>query len=97
MIWLFLERNHDITIMLSTLKIEYDIGEIRAAIIGAINGPQGTQGYCSIWHTLQMDGMQVKRKIVADILREIDPDGVNSRRACRLRRRTYQNQGPNSA
>ena len=106
---LFLERNHGITISLSNLKRrikhlglkrrkpEYDIDDVRVAIIGAINGPQGTQGYRSIWHTQQMDGMQVPRRIVADILREIDPDGVNSRRARRLRRRTYQNQGPNSA
>ena len=106
---LFLERNHDVSVSLSTLKRrikqlglkrrnpEYNIGEVRAAIMRIVNGPQGTQGYRSVWHALQMDGFRVQRKIVADVLREIDPDGVNERRAHRLKRRTYQNRGPNSA
>ena len=44
-----------------------------------------------------MDGFRVQQKIVADVLREIDPGAINERRAYCLRRRTYQNRGPNSA
>ena len=44
-----------------------------------------------------MKSTRVPRKIVAKLLKELDPQGVQERRAHRLRRRVYQNPGPNGA
>ena len=37
------------------------------------------------------------RSTVEALLRELDPEGTEERRAHRLRRRTYRNTGPNDA
>ena len=60
-------------------------------------GPSSNLGYRSVWHHLQMKSTRVPRKIVANLLKELDPQGVQERRAHRLRRRVYQNPGPNGA
>ena len=62
-----------------------------------INGPWSSVGYRTIWHILEMEGLRIPRVIVQDLLREMDPDGTALRRKHRLKRRTYQNPGPNYA
>ena len=44
-----------------------------------------------------MEGLHVPHLIVQDILKELDPDGSNLRKARRLRRRTCHNPGPNQS
>ena len=60
-----------------------------------INGPGSAMGYRSIWHTLELEGIRVPRIIVQDLLKEMDPEGSELRRKHRLKRRVYQNPGPN--
>lgn len=62
-----------------------------------INGPGSCGGYRTIWHTLQIEGYQVPRSTVQLLLKELDPEGVGSRQAHKLRRRLYTNPGPNYA
>ncbi len=108
-ICLFLERNHACNISLSTFKRkikqlglyrrvpDYDMDVVRASVVAMLDGPQSNLGYRAVWHDLQMRGMRVPRAVVANLLRELDPQGVQDRRAHRLRRRLYQNNGPNAA
>ena len=60
-----------------------------------INGPGSAMGYRSIWHNLELEGIRVPRIIVQDLLKEMDPEGSELRRKHRLKRRVYQNPGPN--
>ena len=50
-----------------------------------------------MWHTLRMEGLEVPRCVVASLLKGLDPEGTESRREHRLRRREYLNPGPNYA
>ena len=53
--------------------------------------------YRGLWHSLKTSyGIIVQRGIVMNILKEIDPEGTNMRKALRLRRRKYVSEGPNS-
>ena len=74
---------------------EYDIATVRERIQGELNGPGCMGGYRSVWHTLRMEGIQVPRNVVAEIMRELDPECCRMRRAHRLRRRQYRTPGPN--
>ena len=76
---------------------ENNIERARQEIQEIINGPGSCAGYRTTWHTLEMKGLRVPRIIVQDILKELDPDGCNLRKARRLRRRIYHNPGPNHA
>lgn len=54
------------------------------------------RGYRSIWHSLRLEhGINVPRALVAEIMRDIDPVGVQLRRRRKLKRRRYVNSGPN--
>lgn len=44
-----------------------------------------------------MEGLRVPRVVVQDILRKLDPQGTELRKAHRLKRRVYSNSGPNYA
>ena len=104
-----LSKCHGIDISLSTLKrrlkdlgmsrryLEYDPNNVRTAILELLDGPNSTVGYRSVWHNLRMKGIVVPRVVVQKMLKEIDPDGVESRKAHRLKRREYHCLGPNSA
>jgi hypothetical protein len=46
-------------------------------------------GYRSILHTLQLEGIQVPRDVVEGIVRELDPEGCEERKAKRLKRRRF--------
>lgn len=50
-----------------------------------INGPGLSGEYRTIWHTLTMEGLQVPCTIVQDILKELDPEGLQLRKAHHLR------------
>ena len=46
-----------------------------------IRGPGSLYGYRSVWHSLRLKyGVHVSRHVVARLMREIDPDGVQSRK-----------------
>ena len=54
------------------------------------------RGYRSIWHSLRLEhGINVPRALVAEIMRDIDPVGVQLRKRRKLKRRRYVNSGPN--
>ena len=103
----FLRKFHDHEMSLSTLKrrikryglqrknSDYDIDAVRDAIRSLLDGPGCCRGYRAIWHTLQMSGITVPRVVVAELLRELDPEGVQERSTHRLKRRVYRNPGPN--
>lgn len=105
----FLQINHGHEISITTLKRrikayglrrrmpDYDVGQIRAAIENILDGYGSIQGYRAVWHTLQLKGLRVPRIVVQEILREIDPEGTQLRKAHRLKRRVYHNPGPNYA
>ena len=68
---------------------------VRQRITEIIHGPGSCGGYRTVWHTLNMEGLNVPRIIVEDILKEVDPEGCQLRKAHRLKRRTYHCLGPN--
>jgi hypothetical protein len=41
------------------------------------------------WHTLKLRGIIVPRLVVQQLMQEIDPEGVQARKAHRLCRRQY--------
>ena len=48
-----------------------------------------------MWHALRTQELQVPRHVFKQLMRELDPEGCQSRRAKRLRRRSYRVPGPN--
>ena len=105
----FLDKEHGITMGIATLKRrvkvyglkrenpDYDIRVVREKIRSLLDGPGCVGGYRHVWHTLQLQGIMVPRKIVEDMLKELDPEGTAERRAHKLKRRTCHNRGPNNA
>ncbi|EDO47548.1 predicted protein [Nematostella vectensis] len=49
-----------------------------------------------LWHNLRMKGILVPRVVVQEMLKEIDPNGVELRKAHKLKRRVYRSLGPKS-
>ena len=71
-----------------------DDSEIRNVIREEMEGPGSLSGYRSIWHALRLrHHVHVPRNLVAKIMKEIDPDGVEERRSRRLKRRTFSSKG----
>lgn len=106
----FLSEYHGITMSLRTLKRRLcdfglqrngnnkDIEErIRPIIVNEIsNGSGASLGYRSMWHLLRLQyHIHVPRRVVAQVLREVDPEGVQLRQRRRLSRRRYVSYGPN--
>ena len=55
-------------------------------------------GYRSIWHALRLrHHIHVPRNLVATIMKEIDPVGVEERRSRRLKRRTFSSNKANAS
>ena len=73
------------------------IQETRDRIVSVVDGSGSSSGYRSVWHSLKLAGFCVLRNLVERILKGIDPEGTDSRRKHRLRRRIYRNPGPNYA
>ena len=103
-----LSQCHGIEISLRTLKRrlrewnlsrqleQYDINVVKFEIGALLDGPDSMSGYRSIWHTLQRRGIMVPRLVVQKLLKKIDPERVEFRKAHRLSRRQYYCPGPNS-
>ena len=106
-IQLLLDKNNGIKMSESTLKRriknlglkrrqpKYKVDTVRTAIQAVIDGYGCLQGYRSVWHTLQLNGIRVPRIVVQELLRELDPEGTELRKGHRLKRRKYYNPGPN--
>ena len=61
-----------------------------------LEGPGKLAGYKNIWHALRIrHGIYVPRNFVAQIMKEIDPDGVSERKSRRLRRQIFISRGAN--
>ena len=102
-----LDKYHGVRMSIATLKrrwkeyglkrrnADYDMVSVRDKIRGLLDGPDCMGGYRHILHTLKMQGIGVPRSAVEALLRELDPEGTEERRAHRLRRRAYRNNGPN--
>ena len=59
-------------------------------------GSKCNVGYRKMWkHITTKYGVSVKREMVRKCLLKLDPEGVDSRRHRRLRRRAYSSLGPN--
>ena len=78
-------------------RLEDAFQRVQARIRELVNGPGSSMGYRAIWHCLKMEGLNVPRNIVENILKEIDPEGTELRKKHRLKRRLYRNPGPNHA
>jgi hypothetical protein len=103
----FLSEYHGISISKSMLQrrlkfynislkhAEYDVvvNEIRTLL----DGPECMGGYRFVWHMLKMKGHQVPRKVVQILLSQLDLEDCYLQKRHRLRRRLYQNEGPNAA
>ena len=91
-----LEREHNVSLSIRTLKnrlneyylkrwnVNYDEQFVREHIEEILNGPGCMGGYRSVWHTLKLQGTQVPRDVVEQIVR-----------AKRLKRRRFVSPGPN--
>ncbi len=75
----------------------FDEGHIRNIIRQEMESAGGSlAGYRKMWHILRLKHhLHVPWKIVAKILRELDPEASDMRRRKRLKRRQYISQGPN--
>ena len=104
----FLERYHDISISLRTLKRrlnayglkkkkhEVDVARVRDLIKVEMAHAGAQSGYRSIWHALRhVHNIHPPRKMVANISKELDPEASSARKSRRLRRRKYLSPGPN--
>lgn len=83
----FLAKFHGITMCARTLKNSlrqlnlrrrlpcFDIDVVREQILNELSGPGCHGGYRSTWHTLRQKDIQVPRHFVAELMREMDPEG----------------------
>ena len=73
------------------------INELKNDIVSEIKGLASMRGYRGLWYSLKTNyGIIVQRDIVMNILKEINPEVTNMRKACRLHQRKYVSEGPNS-
>ena len=103
----FLSKNHSITTSIVTVKrclkqyslqqkiAEYDIDLVREEIRTILDGPGCSAGYRHICHMLKLQGISVPRSVVRNLIKQLDPERVQERKAHTLQRRTYVNRGPN--
>ena len=104
----FLEKYHDMSMSLSTLKrrlsqynlkrnkTEVDLSDVERLIRNELDGPGSISGYRGMWHTLRVKyGLCIPREAVASLLRRLDPAGVAERKRHKLKRRKYTSPGPN--
>ena len=101
-----LSKNHSITMSIATLKrrlkhyglqrknADYDIDLVREEIRTILDGPGCIAGYRHVWHTHKLQGISVPRSVVRNLIKQLDPEGVQERKAHKLQRRTYRNRGP---
>ena len=106
---MFLRVYHDINVSVRTLKrrlSDYGLKRrgnvvtddtLKHLIEQEIQGPSSMKGYRCMWNTLRCRyGIITPRDRVMKLLRELDPEGTEIRKARRLHRRTSISQGPNT-
>lgn len=104
----FLSKHHGISISLRTLKRrlqEYGLNKrnsgvdeetVRNLVRSEMANAGEQSGYRTIWHALRLfHNIHPPRTLVAEILRELDPEASNARRSRKLKRRKYLSSGPN--
>lgn len=75
---------------------ESSIEEIGNAILMELQGSAYNFGYRSMWkHLRTVYKLKVRQKVVMNILKELDPEGVEARSRYKLKRRVYEVPGPN--
>jgi hypothetical protein len=104
----FLDKYHDIRMSKRTLlnrlrdyglnrrnrNVDEDL--LRDHINRELQGSGNLLGYRAMWRRLHLKyDINVPRSAVEELMREIDPEGVRSRKAHMLKRRKYSNPGPN--
>ena len=73
-----------------------DEEQIRNLIRIEMANAGGQSGYRTIWHVLRLiHSIHPPRALVAEILRELDPEASNDRKSRKLKRRKYLSPGPN--
>ena len=72
-----------------------NLRELLDAVREELKGSGSCLGYKSMWRRLKRRGINVPRIAVRHALRILDPEGVDSRRRRKFRRRKYINPGPN--
>ena len=103
-----LKKHHRVDIHVRTLKrklkelglkrreANYNEETVRQCIEQEMQEAGSLAGYRYIWHALRLrHQLNVPRRIVSTVMKEIDPDGVRARKARRLTRRNYVSLGPN--
>lgn len=106
-----LEKQHNITMNQRTLKrrlkdyglkrrekVDEELKErVRDLILQEIcTGPDSLNGYRTMWHVLRLrHRINVPRRLVESLLREVDPRGVEHIRSRCLQRRMYVSPGSN--
>ena len=102
---LLLEKYHGIEVSIRTLKRrlnEYGVSRkihtkdavVRSIITRELIGPASQFGYRNMWCLLKTSyGVYVPRDTVAQLLRELDPEGVAERANKKFRRRCYRSLG----
>jgi hypothetical protein len=74
----------------------FEESEIETLIRREVEGAGILAGYRNIWHALRLrHHVHVPRSLVARLMKKIDPDSVQERRARRITRRNYLSPGPN--
>ena len=74
---------------------QYNLNLVWDAVWVLLDGSESCRWYCSIWHSLQMNGMRVPMSVIDQLVRELDSAEIQETKAHPLKRRTYQNAGPN--
>ncbi|KAJ8672233.1 hypothetical protein QAD02_003492 [Eretmocerus hayati] len=104
-----LEKNHGVIIKRRTLKrrmpwlglrrnsiVESDINDICSAIVTELQSCGFNLGYRAMWQKfLHVHKLRVKRDTVYKLLKIADPEGVEERKANRLKRRVFSSKGSN--
>jgi len=72
-----------------------DIADVAAYISNALDGYGSLHGYRFMYERCLANGLRPRKEDVRLLLRALDPEGVNFRKARRLKRRTYFASGPN--
>lgn len=74
---------------------DFDEDLLRELIKLEMQGAGSLASYHYLWHALRLKHhINVPVKLVAPIMKEIDPDGVKERRPRRLKRRVCVSEGP---
>ena len=103
-----MSKHHGISISLRTLKRRLqkfglkkrnsgvDEETVRNLVRSEMVNAGEQSGYRTIWHALRLiHKIHPPRALVAEILRELDPEASNARRSRKLKRRKYLSPGPN--